>query len=43
MILRRNPYFRQWSRAAQPAGLPDEIDLDTGLSAAARRGRRTQM
>ena len=35
MILRRNPYFRQWSRAAQPAGLPDEIDLYTGLRAAA--------
>jgi peptide/nickel transport system substrate-binding protein len=37
MILRRNPYFRQWSSAAQPAGVPDEIDLDTGLNAAAAR------
>jgi peptide/nickel transport system substrate-binding protein len=24
----RNPYFREWSKAAQPAGLPDEIVLD---------------
>jgi len=34
MILRRNPYFRQWSGAAQPAGFPDEIDLHTRLTAA---------
>jgi ABC-type transport system substrate-binding protein/class 3 adenylate cyclase len=29
----RNPYFRVWSRAAQPPGLPDTIDLDTRLGA----------
>jgi peptide/nickel transport system substrate-binding protein len=23
----RNPFFREWSRAAQPAGYPDRIDL----------------
>ena len=26
----RNPYFRQWSAVAQPAGYPDRIVLDTG-------------
>ena len=30
----RNPYFREWSRAAQPAGNPDEIDWRFGLSPA---------
>lgn len=28
----RNPNFREWSREAQPAGYPDEIDYDFGLS-----------
>ena len=28
----RNPYFRVWSRAAQPEGLPDTIDLSTTLA-----------
>lgn len=30
----RNPYFREWSGAAQPAGYPDRIVFDTGLSQA---------
>lgn len=28
----RNPYFHVWSRAAQPAGLPDTIELSTTLA-----------
>ncbi len=28
----RNPYFHVWSSAAQPAGLPDAIDLSTNLA-----------
>ena len=28
----RNPYFHVWSRAAQPAGLPDTIELSTNLA-----------
>jgi YVTN family beta-propeller protein len=28
VILTRNPYFRQWSAAAQPAGYPDGIDYE---------------
>jgi YVTN family beta-propeller protein len=28
----RNPHFRVWSRAAQPEGLPDTIDLSTTLA-----------
>ncbi len=28
--LQRNPYFRQWSRAAQPDGYPDSIVVDIG-------------
>ena len=30
----RNPYFREWSHAAQPDGYPDEIELRFGLSQA---------
>jgi peptide/nickel transport system substrate-binding protein len=30
----RNPYFHVWSTAAQPAGYPDRIVLETGYSAA---------
>jgi ABC-type transport system substrate-binding protein len=33
--LRRNPYFRQWSRAAQPDGYPDSIVVDIGPITAA--------
>jgi len=28
IALRRNPYFHQWSEAAQPAGYPDGIDYE---------------
>lgn len=28
----RNPYFKEWSEEAQPAGYPDEIDYDFGLT-----------
>ena len=31
-VLVRNPYFRQWSAAAQPAGNPNEIVQKYGLS-----------
>jgi peptide/nickel transport system substrate-binding protein len=30
MILKRNPYFKEWSKAAQPAGYVDEIDYTYG-------------
>ncbi len=33
--LRRNRYFRQWSRAAQPDGYPDSIVVDVGAITAA--------
>jgi peptide/nickel transport system substrate-binding protein len=29
-ILKRNPYFKEWSHAAQPAGYVDEIDYTYG-------------
>lgn len=31
----RNPYFHEWSRAAQPDGYPDEIVFETSRSATA--------
>ena len=30
MTLKRNPYFKQWSKVAQPAGYVDEIDYTFG-------------
>jgi peptide/nickel transport system substrate-binding protein len=30
MILKRNPYFKEWSKDAQPAGYVDEIDYSFG-------------
>jgi peptide/nickel transport system substrate-binding protein len=30
MILKRNPYFKEWSKEAQPAGYVDEIDYTFG-------------
>jgi peptide/nickel transport system substrate-binding protein len=30
-VLARNPYFRQWSAAAQPTGFPDRIVINTGF------------
>src|SRR5262252_4734431 len=28
----RNPYFKEWSKDAQPDGYPDEVDYDFGLT-----------
>jgi peptide/nickel transport system substrate-binding protein len=28
----RNPYFKEWSKDAQPDGYPDEVDMDFGLT-----------
>ncbi len=44
VLLVRNPHFREWSSAAQPAGYPDRIRVRLGLSpqaqlAAIRDGR----
>ena len=33
VLLVRNPYFREWSSAAQPAGYPDRIRIRLGFSA----------
>ena len=32
----RNPYFKQWSKAAQPAGYPDRITYSFGLTVEAQ-------
>ncbi|MGC9269638.1 ABC transporter substrate-binding protein [Acidiphilium sp.] len=32
LILKRNPYFKQWSAAAQPNGYVNEIDFDFGVT-----------
>jgi peptide/nickel transport system substrate-binding protein len=32
LTLKRNPYFKEWSRAAQPQGYPDEITQTFGLT-----------
>jgi YVTN family beta-propeller protein len=34
LVLKRNPYFRQWSAAAQPAGYPNQIVVHTNYSQA---------
>jgi len=34
VLLVRNPWFREWSAAAQPAGYPDQILIRLGLSPA---------
>src|SRR5580692_2055161 len=31
LIMKRNPYFKVWSAAAQPKGYPDEIEMTFGL------------
>jgi peptide/nickel transport system substrate-binding protein len=31
VVMKRNPYFKQWSAAAQPRGYPDEITESFGL------------
>ena len=35
LVMKRNPYFHQWSTAAQPNGYPDEITQSFGLTAEA--------
>jgi peptide/nickel transport system substrate-binding protein len=32
LVMVRNPYFKEWSKDAQPDGYPDEIDYDFGLT-----------
>ncbi|CAB4946396.1 MAG: ABC transporter substrate-binding protein [Actinobacteria bacterium] len=32
LVMVRNPYFKEWSRAAQPEGYPDEINYKFGLT-----------
>ena len=36
LTLVRNPHFKQWSRAAQPAGYPDQITYSFGLTVEAQ-------
>ena len=36
LMMVRNPHFEEWSHDAQPAGYPDEIDYDFGLTAEAQ-------
>ena len=31
LVIERNPFFREWSRDAQPAGRPDRIEYEFGL------------
>jgi peptide/nickel transport system substrate-binding protein len=31
LIMKRNPYFKVWSAAAEPQGYPDEIEMTFGL------------
>ncbi len=32
LVMKRNPYFKEWSAAAEPQGYPDEIDQTFGLT-----------
>ena len=36
LVLKRNPYFKQWSKDAQPAGYPDQITQSFGLTVEAQ-------
>jgi peptide/nickel transport system substrate-binding protein len=36
LVMKRNPYFHEWSHAAQPAGYPDEITHSYGLTVEAQ-------
>ena len=36
LIMKRNPYFKQWSVDAQPQGYVDEIDYSFGLTVEAQ-------
>jgi peptide/nickel transport system substrate-binding protein len=40
LTLTRNPYFRQWSYAAQPAGYPDVIRYELGIPRKPAHGAR---
>jgi peptide/nickel transport system substrate-binding protein len=35
LVMKRNPYFKQWSTQAEPSGYPNEIEETFGLSAEA--------
>ena len=34
--MKRNPYFKEWSQAAQPDGYPDQITQSFGLTVEAQ-------
>jgi peptide/nickel transport system substrate-binding protein len=36
LVMKRNPYFHEWSKAAQPAGYPDQITQSYGLTVEAQ-------
>jgi peptide/nickel transport system substrate-binding protein len=36
LMLKRNPYFKQWSKDAQPSGYPDQITQSFGLTVEAQ-------
>ena len=36
LVMKRNPYFKQWSKLAQPAGYPDQITQSFGLTTEAQ-------
>jgi peptide/nickel transport system substrate-binding protein len=36
LVMKRNPYYHEWSHAAQPAGFPDEITQSYGLTVEAQ-------
>jgi peptide/nickel transport system substrate-binding protein len=36
LVLKRNPYFKEWSKAAQPAGYADQITQSFGLTVEAQ-------
>jgi peptide/nickel transport system substrate-binding protein len=36
LVLKRNPYFKEWSKDAQPAGYPDQITQSFGLTVEAQ-------
>jgi peptide/nickel transport system substrate-binding protein len=36
LVMKRNPYFKEWSKDAQPAGYPDQITYSFGLTVEAQ-------
>jgi peptide/nickel transport system substrate-binding protein len=36
LVMKRNPYFKEWSKDAQPAGYPDQINYSFGLTVEAQ-------